>query len=227
MAQLLDQLEADWRRITTDPTASRAMAEICHQASIDTLAELPAWARATTRDEVDAVFLQLADQARLGDELSATVLLHLLWPGVLGLVRRWRALGDIDERASAAVNAVYARIRTYPVERRPRAVAANILLDAAKELRRQANQVTFEPVGLAPVEDAREHACEPTAAEELADLLSDALRQRVISREDAQLIARSRIGGMRLAELDPAVRLRTLQRRRQTAEQRLVAAAAA
>jgi hypothetical protein len=146
---------------------------------------------------------------------------------VLGLVRRWRALGDIDERASAAVNAVYARIRTYPVERRPHAVAANILLDAAKELRRQANQVALEPVGLTPVEDARDYACEPSPAEELASLLSDAVREHVITREEAQLIAHTRIGGTHLTDCDPQCRLRTLQRRRQTAEQRLVAAAAA
>lgn len=226
MALLLDQLEADWRRIAADPDTTRHLRALCASAGVDSPGALPAWARSAARDDTDAVLLGLATLARSGDHVAAVALLHVLWPGVLGLVRRWRALGDLDERASAAVNAVYARICTYPVERRPHAVAANVLLDAAKELRRQARQVLSEPVGLDPIEDAPAGAS-TNAADELLELLADALRDGVLAAEDVNLIAQTRIAGHSLTDVDPHGRLRTLQRRRQTAERRLAAAVAA
>ena len=226
MALLLDQLEAEWRRIAADPDTARHLHAICDRAGVDSPGALPAWTRSAARDEADAVLLGLATLARAGDQVAAVALLHVLWPGVLGLVRRWRALGDLDERSSAAVNAVYARICTYPVERRPHSVAANVLLDAAKELRRQARQVLTEPVGLAPVEDAPAGASS-NPADELLDLLADALRDGALAPEDVNLIAQTRIAGRSLTDVDPRSRLRTLQRRRQTAEQRLAEAVAA
>ena len=75
------------------------------------------------------------------------MLLQLLLPGTRSLARRWWALGDPDERAAAAVTAVYHRIRHYPIERRPGRVAANILLDAAHELRRAVPKVVAAAVG--------------------------------------------------------------------------------
>ena len=225
MALLLDQLEADWRRIAEDPRSACHLADICRQAGVADLGALPTWSRTAHRDDVDPVLLELACRGRAGDALAALTLLHLLWPGVLGLVRRWRAIGDLEERASAAVNAVYARICTYPVERRPRAVAANVLLDAAKELRREAQQTCTEPVGLRPVEDVADNRQASAAAEELAAILDEAVDTGLISPDEARLIAATRIGGRSLTDLEPGTRLRTLQRRRQSAEQRLAAAA--
>jgi hypothetical protein len=73
--------------------------------------------------------------------------------------------------------------------------------------------------------------CQPPAehpALELAGVLIDAVADGVISASDAELIAASRIAGVRLADL--AVRrrkhLRTLQYQRRRAEHALIAAAA-
>jgi hypothetical protein len=226
MDVLLDQLEAEWERVAAEPRTSRHLNGVLRIAGISSVAELPGWSRSAPRARADAVLLQLATAARAGDQLAATTLLHVLWPGVLGLVRRWRSIGDLDERASAAVSAVYARICSYPVERRPRSVAANVILDAAKDLRRQAAQLTTEPVGLSPIEDGAE-TTQLSSSEELAALLSEAIASGVLSVEEAGLIARSRIGGTSLTELDPHSRLRTIQRRRQTAERRLATSLAA
>ena len=65
------------------------------------------------------MLLALVSRAIDGDGLAARVLLQLLLPDTRALARRWWALGDPDERAAAAVTAVYHRIRHYPLARRP------------------------------------------------------------------------------------------------------------
>ena len=125
--------------------------------------------------------------------------------------------------------AVYRRIRTYPVERRPGRVAANVLLDAARELRRSVPRVMATPV---PEPLTSTHSA-PTAADnaavELADFLHDAVAAGVIEQRDAQLIAQSRIAGQRIADIAAHHRLgtRALWDRRQRAERRLAAVGAA
>ncbi|HEV7762372.1 MAG TPA: hypothetical protein VGO78_25360, partial [Acidimicrobiales bacterium] len=114
--------------------------------------------------------------------------------------------------------------RAYPVERRPGRVAANVLLDAARELRRAVPRLVVLPaadpiVGEHPLPAA-------IAAVELADVLRDAVDEGVLDRDDAELIARSRIAGHRVADIARHHRLgsRTLWDRRHRAERSLVAA---
>jgi hypothetical protein len=63
---------------------------------------------------------------------------------------------------------------------------------------------------------------------ELAELLTDALHDGLLTPEEAQLIARSRIGGQTIADLAVQRRqgTRTLWHRRRRAELRLAAAQA-
>jgi hypothetical protein len=171
------------------------------------------------------VLLALVRRAVTGDELAARVLLQLLLPGTRNLARRWWALGDHEERAAAAVTAVWQRICRYPVARRPGRVAANILMDAARDLRRAVPRVTVtlsaEPAG--PGVEAPESS---HAAAELAEVLLDAVDDGVLDREDAMLIARSRIAGHRVADIAAHRELgsRTLWDRRHRAERALALA---
>jgi hypothetical protein len=168
------------------------------------------------------VLVALAVPAAAGGQLEARVLLHLLLPGVRRLARRWWALGDRDERAAVAVAAVWHRIRGYRLDRRPSKVAANILLDAEKELRRAATAQG------APAAELPPHlpALDPhrPAAVELVDVLGSAVGDGVLSVSDAQLIAASRIAGVPLTDVAAVRRTpaRTLQRRRRDAERALI-----
>jgi hypothetical protein len=178
------------------------------------------------------VLLALVRRAVSGDALAARVLLQLLLPGTRALARRWWALGDADERAAAAVTAVYHRIRRYPIERRPGRVAANILLDAAQELRRGVPKLlatpSADPAAQAAILDRgwTVHGPVEHPAVELTEVLADAVAAGIVERDDAELIARSRIGGQRVADIAQhrGLRPRTLWDRRQRAEDALVSA---
>jgi hypothetical protein len=223
-SSVFEILEREWVRLRHGKGAARRLGEVCAMAGgATTLGEVEAFVRTASPEDADGVLLALVRRAVTGDELAARVLLQLLLPGTRNLARRWWALGDHEERAAAAVTAVWQRICRYPVARRPGRVAANILMDAARELRRAVPRVVTlleEPTRTAE-EPAAEHA-----AIELAEVLMDAVDDGVLDRDDAMLIARSRIAGHRVADIAAHRELgsRTLWDRRQRAERALVLA---
>jgi hypothetical protein len=226
---VFDALEREWVRLRADRLAARRLAEVCSLAGATSLAGVEEYVRGAGPEDADAVLLALVRRAVEGDDLAARVLLQLLLPGTRNLARRWWALGDHEERAAAAVTAVYHRIRAYPIARRPGRVAANVLMDAARELRRAVPRVTVtltaEPVAAdSPTPTAAAPASH--AAVELAEVLRDAVDDGVLCRDDAELIARSRIAGHRVADIATHHHLgsRTLWDRRHRAERTLVAA---
>jgi hypothetical protein len=258
MANVFDLLDAEWRRLDCDRAAARRLPTVCAVAGRAwTLGEVERFVRAADPADADRVLLALVALAVEGDQLAARVLLQLLLPGTRALARRWWALGEPDERAAAAVTAVYHRICHYPLARRPGRVAANVLLDAAQELRRRVPRLITVPAadpaagrerGAAAAAWAEEapgreggaqaparrrstdgRAETPNPAVELAELLADAVDAGIVDRDDAELIARSRIAGHRVADIasQRGLRPRTLWDRRQRAESTLVAALAA
>ena len=138
--------------------------------------------------------------------------------------RTWWALGDDDERAAAALSAVWERIQRYPIERRPGRVAANILMDAASDLRRAVRGAELVQASAAVEREPSDLQDPRDAATELAEVLVDAIEAGVIDRSDAALIAATRIAGTPLREIaqERAMPLRTAQWRRQRAEAALV-----
>jgi hypothetical protein len=228
MANVFDTLDREWQRLGTSRTAHRRLRAVCDLAGgVASLADLERHVRAAAPEDADRILLALVTRAVADDQLAARVLLQLLLPGTRNLARRWWALGDPDERAAAAVTAVYHRIRTYPVDRRPGRVAANVLLDAARELRRAVPRVVCTPMPDPAVHVRREDPV-PHPALELAQVLADAVDDGILTPADAHLIARSRIAGHRVEDIAAHHRLgtRALWDRRQRAERRVAAALA-
>jgi hypothetical protein len=224
MSNVFDLLEREWVGLRNDRSAARRLRPVCELAGARTLAGLESHVRGADAVDADRILLALVTRTVDGDdELAARVLLQLLLPGTRTLARRWWALGDHDERAAAAVAAVYGRIRRYPLARRPGRIAANVLLDAARDLRRStpptAVYATADPTVL--MDEPGEGPA--SAAVELAEVLADAIDADVLDRRDARLIAQTRIAGARVADLAARSHLgsRTLWDRRQRAEQRL------
>jgi hypothetical protein len=227
MTNVFEALETEWRRLRRDRAAAARLADVCQQAGgAGMLAEVEHYVRHATPPQADQVLLALAAHvvgtpATAGpagtetgtgtgsDEpdretvlLAARVMLQLLLPGTRKLARRWWALGDRDERAAAAITAVYHHIRNYPLQRRPGRVAANILMDASYDLRRTLPRVITVPVEdpaalhrRGTVGQAPGAAGDLNPGEELAQVLTDAVAEGTIDPADAQLIARTRIAG--------------------------------
>jgi hypothetical protein len=224
---VFELLEQEWTSLSRDRLGARRLGEVGALAGgARSLGEVERYVRRAGPEHADAVLLALVRRAVAGDDLAARVLLQLLLPGTRNLARRWWALGDHEERAAAAVTAVYHRIRAYPVERRPGRVAANVLMDAARELRRAVPRLVVVPCPDPAVGAPREDHASSHAALELAEVLSDAVDDGVLDRDDAELIARSRIAGHRVADIATHHRLgsRTLWDRRHRAERSLAAA---
>jgi hypothetical protein len=233
MRSVFDLLDDEWRRLRADRGARRRLQDVCDAAGgAVSLGDVERFVRAAHPADADRVLLALVRRAVVGDDLAARVLLQLLLPGTRALARRWWALGDADERAAAAVTAVYHRIRHYPIERRPGRVAANVLLDAAHELRRAVPKLlatpSADPAAQAALLDRARtvHRSVEHPAVELTEVLADAVAAGIVGRDDAELIARSRIGGQRVADIAQhrGLRPRTLWDRRQRAEDALVSA---
>lgn len=236
MADVFEMLDREWRRLSCDRRVVRHLRPVCELAGhAHTAGDVERFVRGAQPADADRVLLALVSRAVDGDALAARVLLQLLLPGTRALARRWWALGDPDERAAAAVTAVYHRIRRYPLARRPGRIAANILMDAAQELRRAVPRLVAVPsadparqlAGARGSTEVRTPGDNP--AVELSELLHDAVSAGIVERDDAELIARSRIAGHRVADIahHRGLRPRTLWDRRQRAELALVAAGAA
>lgn len=230
MRNAIELLEQEWDQLGHDPLAARRLGEVCRIAGeARSLAEVEHYVRKASAADADRVLLALVARATDGDALAARVLLQLLLPGTRTLARRWWALGDSDERAAAAVTAVYQRIRNYPLERRPGRVAANVLMDAARELRKAVPQrvltLAADPHELIGSSGRRPWRDLPTPhpADELADILHEAVEEGIIAAEDAAVVARSRIHGHRLADIgvERDMSERTVYSHRQRAERAL------
>lgn len=220
MGSVFDLLDREWVRLRDDKAVARRLPEACKAAGgAKSLAGVERFVRTASPPDADRVLATLVAGAIRDDRLASRVLLQLLLPGVRRLARTWWALGDADERAAAAIAAVYGRICRYPLQRRPQRVAANILWDAASDLRRTVRRAALAHTDVPLVHDAPT-AEAPHPALELADELRAAVADGRLSADDANLIAATRIAGTPMREMAHrrGAKLRTLQWRRQRAE---------
>ena len=173
-------------------------------------------------DAENAILAALLREART-DPLAARVVLQALLPGLKRLAGRLlHTAAERDELWSLLLAHGWERIRSYPLERRPRRIAANLLLDTA-----HATLAT-----LAAERSSRAQSCEleatpaePVAAvDEVEVVLARAVRAGALSREEAVLILETRIEGVSLASLagDGQVAYEALRKRRRRAERRLL-----
>ena len=230
------ELDSDWATLAESAAATTALRRWRRQepalAPFSTMAELVQAAhRRGAPAECDRILAALARRAG-SDSLAARTLLQLLLPGARALSRRLWWLGGPEERAAAVVGALYERIRTYPFARRPAKVAANALADVKQRLLREApHHRPAELPSVELVEDglaASAPADQPSAAEELLELLDWAVAGGHVSRRDACLIAQTRIADVPIGELGrrEGLEAHSMRRRRQRAERRLAVAVA-
>lgn len=171
----------------------------------------------------DMVLCALLRRAR-EDPLAARLVLQTLLPA---LKRRiGRVLVDADEREelwSAVLDRVWVRIRSYPVGRLPRHVAANLALSAVRdELEARERERRFEPRPHgAPPPELPDHGGDEG---DIDALLNAAVDAGAITAAEAELIARTRVDGELLGPIAASrgSRLNTLVQSRVRAERRLL-----
>lgn len=171
-------------------------------------------------DDPDGVLGALLEESAAGSPLAGrTVLQAMLGKVVL------MAQGDPLVGTSAYVAAMWERIRTYPLDRRPRHIAANLALDTRKLARRDADRehrVTPWPPGaaFADLVDRERARGETTSDRDSAmltagDVIRAALELELIDRTAGELLGAVYADGLsgrevsrRLATTPQAVRQR-------------------
>lgn len=113
------------------------------------------------------------------DELAARIVLQRILPPLIAIARRRGRIirGGVDEALTETLSHAWELIRTYPVERRPAKIAANLVRDAeyfafVRDHRKRTIAIDIKPA------DELERLAEPhqecSASEELWRLLSEA-----------------------------------------------------
>lgn len=225
---LVERLEAEWPALAAGVVAARLpqwAAEEPALAGVATPQQLLRHIRASrgnTQAE-DAVLAALVRQAH-SDPLAARMVLQALLPGLKTLARR--ILVDADQRNdvwSALLAHSWERIRCYPLERLPNRIAANVLFDALKKTTREFRRElrNRDRFGL---ELREEHAAAAPVDSDVERLLARAVAAMAISREEAELILRTRVDSsdLRARADELGVAYHALKVRRLRAEKRLL-----
>lgn len=232
---VFDALDRNWCAFVARPEATAALDRwsATPELAAGSLEDLVAAIWAADKAAADRACAALAARAPV-DETAARVLLQVLRPGLRSLGRRLALGASFDDVDHELLALAWERIRTYRVDRRPRSVAANILLDVRKAyvrgvLEPDRGRLEHLPESLWPTSPSAEHeaieAFGPSLRRAHAHLV-DAVGRRTITAASAAVIWRTRVQQDDDADVaaELGVEVRTMQRRRQRAERRLAAA---
>lgn len=175
--------------------------------------------RGTPHDARDDLLAALVRLARADGDAATAVIVCLL-PGIRRHAHRMAATGSRGDACAEMVAQTLAHVRRYDLRRRPRRIAANLLLDAmshtldarAKDHAWSAMTVRLDDVTL------------PPAPVDELDPLEEAVELGLLTRHDAALIGATRCNGLDLGTAAALVGLsyEAAKKRRQRAEARLV-----
>ncbi|HEX7298905.1 MAG TPA: hypothetical protein VF257_07840 [Solirubrobacteraceae bacterium] len=222
------RLEHDWRRELASAALARRLAawqaiEAALRPFADPVGVVRFLRRSAPGERQDRVLLALLARAA-HDPAAARLVLHALLPGLKRLSARLLIdTRDQEELWSALLAAAWQRIRGYPIDRRPRRVAANVLLDVmhdAVAARRRAvrDRNELDPAPGTPPATRTEIDTDVEA------LLARAVHAGALNPAEAELILRTRIDGVSLVSLAEShgASYDALRVRRRRAERRLL-----
>ena len=232
-----DALDRDWADLVASADAAAALERwrTVPELAVPDLDTLVSAVWAASKPDADRACAELARRAPV-DRVAARVVLQVLRPGLRNLGRRLALGGSFDDVDRELLAIAWERVRTYPIDRRPRQIAANVLLDVRKRYVR-AVMDPGELVIALDVVPARRWPHVPSAEHEALEAEGPSLRRahaRLVSAVDtgaitplsARVVWRTRVQQDDDAEVaaELGVAVRTLQRRRQRAERELAKA---
>jgi DNA-directed RNA polymerase specialized sigma24 family protein len=197
-----------WRRI------EQSLADVSDLD--DLLAKLRDSANLDTRDTRWHALLRWAR----ADTNAKRVLLQAMIPGLSNVAYRYSRPWDRDDIAGTAIVAALARIAAYP-HHRPASPPANIVRDAQNEVHRLRLAEARERCAIA-TKNTRP-LVERAAADELLELVRDAMDGHQLSSHEARLIVEYRVLGMSSREVGrrDGRRAATVRKARSRAERAL------
>ncbi len=211
---LLRALDVEWRTIVADDAHEDWLAGLAVDRlplrGLDSLSELVAVVRTGTIERSTEIVWELLDVA-VADRFALRVLLQCIVPGLnkeVRLLTYWAdQLGADDVTTDEidglllsatleAIGDVVGKRRNWPIKsilRRTHRIVEREL--RAEEQWRYRVQLADQPTGLRTVQP------EPSPADALAELLSDATQQGVVARRDAELVWLVAVEGYATEEL--------------------------
>lgn len=212
------QFNDEWERLRASSEAAAGLARWAARpgwltlpgaAELDSLDGIVQHVQARERsgEERDAVLLHLLSQCQQGDRLAGRVVLQVMLPKAIRLARSTAThpdwTGSFDEAGAEVLAALWVSIASYPLDRRPGRVTANLALDtlaitqrghtgSSWQTRRVHEQPCEDVLLLADpgqIDPGADHPAGPADAE-LCVLLAWAVRAQVLHLPEAQLLAR-------------------------------------
>jgi DNA-directed RNA polymerase specialized sigma24 family protein len=228
--EVFSALDRDWALVADSRQARTALAHWrpdpvlgVHRGLDELLVVLRASSvDAATKDEILAA---LARRAR-SDDVAARTLLQAIVPGLVNVAKRLHAFAT--DRQAELLGEAYVLVRTYPIERRPRAIAANLLWDTFSRLARDSRTQAVIASRETPLADQSPRAAEEPgfAAVELWDAIRRAVAGGHVRPGDVELVVSIACTGERVVERarSEGVPADTLQKRVERARRRVTAA---
>lgn len=237
MRQFLDLLDDEWKYLATSADAARALARWAADPALEGFADLHAVIDESQRRgrpvESDRILLALLRRAP-SDPVAARTVLQALMPGLKSLMANYQLTGAPEEVSTAVIEAAFERIKSYPCDRRPARVAANLLNDTRQVLWRAARKerrlrLVTEPLNEADLEHVAHHRTEECPTDELVGLVAEAVRLRQVAPSGAQVILLTRVLDVSIEDLagDTNTKPKTVRKRRDRAEAALARMAVA
>jgi DNA-directed RNA polymerase specialized sigma24 family protein len=225
-ADYVSNLDRDWRRLVRGVLPERLRAWARAEPALAAFPEPPrliAFLRSSaSAASKDAVLRPLVRIAR-DEPLAARLLLEALAPGLTRLAERVIFdERDRDELWALILGHAWQQIRSYPLERRPSKIAANLILETRRAALAEFTRDRPRRHELPP-RPLSERATPPASAD-VDTLLARAVAAGAVSADEAELILQTRIDEVPLRQLAAERRLpyHTLNVRRLRAERRLL-----
>lgn len=130
----IDRLNAEWRHLLTSPESTcqlRRWTSQCPELTDATDLASVLTSISATPDPVLSYLIRVGQN--LGDQLALRTVVQSM---LKGLLKRCGGPAEYTD----GVSHLWEIVRTYPLDRRPHSIAANVLLDTVKRARRQLNE---------------------------------------------------------------------------------------
>ena len=233
----LAALEAEWRGLLRGELGTRFRVWRAEDGALTRFGDADALIAFLHRrgppDAKDAVLLALLVRAQQ-EPLAGRVVLQAMLPGLKGLsarLGRWAV--SFDELWQILFSCLWERIVTYPIERRPSRVAANLQRDTLKRtlavLKREAT--AQGQLSAVPLDEFEDLLATDANSDGVADgsidveaILRRAVMAGRVTGEEAEVILATEVDGVPLAVVAErlGVSYNAVKIRRQRAEQRLL-----